>query len=163
MTSSINRLIWAQAARALNFASPIFTLFLLAKGLSLQQALMLSSIVLASGIFFEIPTGIFADRYGRKWSMVLGAFISVVGWVIWLSSNTFLGFAIVYALFGLANAFWSGADQALIYDELKSIGQEVDAQKTFSRYNGTLAVAFAIAAFDEKNSCGGFWSFIGVC
>ena len=61
--------------------------------------------------------------------------------------DTFLGFAVVFGLFGLANALWSGADQAFMYDELKSIGREKDAQKVFSAYSGALAVAFAVAAF----------------
>jgi MFS family permease len=147
MISSINRLIIAQAFRTLIFAGPIFTLFLLAKGLSLQQTLTILSILILSGLIFEIPTGVFADKYGRKWSMVAGSFLSASGWFIWLNINTFFGFAFIYALFGLANAFCSGSDQALIYDELKSIGRETDAQRVFSRYNGTTAAAYGIAAF----------------
>jgi MFS family permease len=147
MISSINRLIIAQTFRAFNFAGPIFTLFLLAKGLSLQQILTITSILLLSGIFFEVPTGVFADRYGRKWSMVVGAFISAGGWALWLYTDTFIGFAFVYALFGLANAFCSGSDQALIYDELKRTGRADDAQKVFSHYNGASAIAYAVAAF----------------
>lgn len=147
MTSSINRLFIAQVFRALFFAGPIFTLFLLVKGLTLQQALTLSSIVLLSGMFFEIPTGVFADKYGRKWSIVLGSLVSSVGWLLWFYIDTFIGFAFVYLLFGLANAFWSGSDQALIYDELKTIGRENDAQQAFSRYNGALAGAYAVSVF----------------
>ncbi len=147
LTPSISRLILAQCVRTLTFAGPIFTLFLLAKGLSLQQIFTLSSIILLSGMFFEVPTGILADRYGRKKSLILGACISTMGWVLWLFVDTFIGFALIFGLFGLANAFWSGTDEALIYDELKSIGREQDAQKVFSRYSGALAVAFAVAAF----------------
>ena len=67
MPPSINRLIIAQVFRSLFFAGPIFTLFLLAKSLSLQQTLALISVVILSGMLFEIPTGVFADKYGRKW------------------------------------------------------------------------------------------------
>lgn len=98
-------------------------------------------------MFFEVPTGMLADRYGRKMSLILGACISTIGWVLWLYVDTFIGFALIFGLFGLANAFWSGTDEAFIYDELKSVGREKDAQKVFSRYNGALAVAFALAAF----------------
>lgn len=147
LTPSIRQLILAQSVRTLTFAGPIFTLFLLAKGLSLQQIFMLSSIILLSGMFFEVPTGVLADKYGRKTSMILGACISAIGWITWLYMDTFIGFAVVFGLFGLANAFWSGTDHAFIYDELKSIGREQDAQKVFSRYSGALAVAFALAAF----------------
>lgn len=147
MTPSINRLIIAQVFRTLFFAGPIFTLFLLAKGLSLQQTLTIVSVILLSEMFFEIPTGVFADKYGRKWSMVIGSLVTVAGWLLWFYVNTFISFIFIYILFGLANAFWSGSDRALIYDELKIIGRENDAQKVFSRYNGALAGAYAIAVF----------------
>lgn len=147
LTPSIRRLILAQSVRTLTFAGPIFTLFLLTKGLSLQQIFTLSSIILLSGMLFEVPTGVLADKYGRKTSMILGACLSTIGWIIWLFMDTFIGFAVVFGLFGLANALWSGADQAFIYDELKSVGREQDAQKVFSKYSGALAVAFALAAF----------------
>lgn len=146
MTNTINRLIIAQILRTPNFSGPIFALFLLAKGLHVEQILSLTSVALVSTMIFEIPTGVFADAYGRKWSMVIGALITVIAWIAWLFVDSFLGFAALYVLFGLANAFWSGADQALIYDELKSIGREHDAQKVFSRYSGILAGAFALAA-----------------
>jgi MFS family permease len=144
--SSINRLIIAQSIRTLHFAGPISVLFLLAKGLSIEQILMLSSVLLVSSTVFEIPTGVFADAHGRRTSMIVGSFLSVVGWSLWLFANTFIGFAAVYVVLGLANALWSGADQALIYDELEAVGKKKDAQKVFSRYNGAMAGAFAIAA-----------------
>ncbi len=147
MTSSINRLIIAQVFRTLFFAGPIFTLFLLAKSLSLQQTLTLISVLMLSGMLFEIPTGVFADKYGRKWSLVVGSFISVIGWFAWLYIDSFVGFLAVNVLFGLANAFWSGSDQALIYDELKIIGRETDAQKILSRYGGVLTGTYAVAVF----------------
>ncbi len=146
MTSSIKRLIAAQVVRTLNFSGPIFTLFLVAKGLSLQQVLSLVSIVLFSGMFFEIPTGVFGDRCGRKWSMVAGAATSVIGWFVWLHVNTFIGFGAVYVLFGLANAFWSGSDQAFIIDELKAAGKESQTQKVFAAYGALMTGAYGVAA-----------------
>lgn len=146
MTPAINRLIATQALRTLNFAGPIFTLFLIAKGLSLQQILTLASIILLSGMIFEIPTGVFGDRFGRKWSIVAGTMVAIIGWALWLSAQTFFGFASVYVLFGLANAFWSGSDQALIIDELKAAGQEDKTQKVFARYGAAMTAAYGVAA-----------------
>lgn len=146
MASSINRLITAQAFRSLCFSNAIQTLFLLGKGLSLTQIFTLSSILLITGMVFEVPTGLFADRYGRKWSMVTGSFVSVIAWALWIFYSTFGGFVIIFILFGLARAFWSGSDEALIYDELKATGKEASAQKIFSRYNGILALAFTLSA-----------------
>jgi MFS family permease len=139
-------MVAAQFFRCLFFGGPIVVLFLLAKGLTLPQVLALSSALLISGIIFEIPTGVFADRYGRKWSMVMGSLASVIGYSLWLFANNFIGFIAIHVIFGLANAFWSGADQALIYDDLKARGKQGDAQKIFSRYDAITSAAFAVAA-----------------
>lgn len=146
MKSSINRLILAQFFNALYFAGPIVILFLLDKGFSLSQILLLSSILVVSGMLCEIPTGVFGDRYGRKWSLVMGSIVSVVTWILWLYTNSFLGFTLLYILFGLANAFYSGSDEALIYDELKSNGKEGTAQKVFSRYDAIVSIGAAVGA-----------------
>lgn len=146
MTSGIKSLIISQALFTLNFGGPIFTIFLLAKGFSLQQILTLASILLISRMLFEIPTGVFADRYGRKFSMIVGGIISVLGWSLWLFVDSFSAFIFINILFGLSGAFWSGSDEALIYDELKSVGKEKDVQKIFSRYSGAMGVSFAVAS-----------------
>jgi len=146
MTPSIKRMVLAQFFRCLFFGGPIVVLFLLDKGLELPEILALSSVLLITGIIFEIPTGVFADRYGRKWSMVAGSAASALGYGLWLLADNFWGFAGVHIVFGLANAFWSGADQALIYDELKAIGKQNLAQKIFSKYDAVTSAAFAVAA-----------------
>lgn len=146
MTSGIKSLIISQSLFTLNFGGPIFTIFLLEKGFSLQQILTLASVLLISRMVFEIPTGVFGDRQGRKFSMIAGGIVSVLGWTAWLFADSFFAFFVINILFGLSGAFWSGSDQALIYDELKSVNKEKDAQKVFSRYNGALGVSFAIAA-----------------
>lgn len=147
LTPSIKKLIFVQCIRTLSFAAPISTLFLLQKGLTLQQTFTLSSVILVSGMIFEVPTGVIADKFGRKTSMILGSFTSVIAWGLWLNMNSFIGFATAFVLLGLAEAFWSGADQAMIYDELKANGQQDQAQKVFSRYSSILAISFAVSSF----------------
>lgn len=146
MTRAIKHIIVAQGIRTLYFAGPIWSLFLLGKGLTLQQILSLTSILMISGMIFEIPTGVFGDRFGRKWSMTAGAAVSVVAWFLWLYTDSLLGFMALYALFGLANSFWSGSDQAFIIDELKAAGKEALTQKVFSIYGSLMNVAYGIAA-----------------
>lgn len=146
MTRAVKHLILAQGIRTLYFAGPIWSLFLIGKGLTLQQILSLTSILMISGMIFEIPTGVFGDRFGRKWSMTAGALTSVIAWFLWLHTDSLLGFMSLYALFGLANAFWSGSDQAFIIDELKAAGAEAQTQKVFSVYGSLMNVAYGAAA-----------------
>jgi MFS transporter, DHA3 family, tetracycline resistance protein len=65
----------------------------------------------------EVPTGVLADRYGRKRSMVIGLLVSAVGF--WLTAVPSL--AVVVAAQVLWGAGWtclSGADVAWITDEV---------------------------------------------
>ena len=53
------------------------------RGLSLSQAALIDVTFFVAAALAEIPTGIVADRFGRKTSMTAGAalmFVGVLGW-----------------------------------------------------------------------------------
>lgn len=67
---------------------------------------------------FEVPTGAFADRFGRRSSLVAGIAIRSMG-LFWLfASADPLSLFAGLVLTSLGGAFVSGADSALIYDAL---------------------------------------------
>lgn len=55
-----------------------YTVFLLAKGLTLSDLSLVALSFYIVLIAAEIPTGIFADRYGRKKSMMVSCLIASV-------------------------------------------------------------------------------------
>lgn len=146
MTRAIKQIIFAQALRTLNFAGPILILFLVAKGLSLQQIMTLIAFQMLAGAAFEIPTGVFGDRVGRKWSMAAGTAVSIIAWFLWISVDTFSGFIVAQLFFALAGALWSGSDQAFIIDELKRVGAEARTQKVIAAYGACVTAAYGVAA-----------------
>jgi MFS family permease len=54
---------------------PILVLFLVAKGLSFTEIMVLQSISAIAVVLFEVPTGAVADKIGRKESILLGALL----------------------------------------------------------------------------------------
>ncbi len=106
-------------------------LFWLARGLGLGQIMIFMSTYSISLLIFEIPTGVLADRFSRKWSLVIGALLQVAAGVTMVSTNYVPVLIGVYVLIGLGFAFISGAGGALIYDFLKQRGREEDAQHVF--------------------------------
>ena len=54
---------------------PILTVFYLAKGLSFTQIMLLTSVASITTILFEVPTGVVADRYSRKLSIMIGCLL----------------------------------------------------------------------------------------
>jgi MFS family permease len=97
---------------------PIFMLFQATRGLSFFERLALGGIYSAVIIFVEVPTGVFADRLGRRWSMMCGAVSMVASCLLATQADNFFEFAVAESLAALSMALVSGADSAYLYDLL---------------------------------------------
>lgn len=94
----------------------------------------------------EIPTGAIADYFGRKYSIALGALVVTFAVLIYGSFPSFKVFLLGEFLFAAALALQSGADEALIYDSLKEIGQEDQAKKILGRARSFELIAIGLGA-----------------
>jgi MFS transporter, DHA3 family, tetracycline resistance protein len=93
------------------------------------QLVILGVVLEASTFLFEIPTGLVADVYSRKWSMVIGYSLWGIGFLI---QGLFQSYSIVLvsqAIWGLGFTFVSGAPEAWLVDELG----EAEAMPLFVR------------------------------
>ncbi|MCD8484335.1 MFS transporter [Candidatus Woesebacteria bacterium] len=133
-TSLYRRYLAFQFLRGLHFFSavlmPMFTDW---AGLSEASVLMIQSWFWFWAFFLEIPTGTVADRWGRKYSLMLGASAWVIGALIYGSVPMLAVFLLAEFLFALGVALMSGADEALLYDALKQVGQEDQARHIMGR------------------------------
>lgn len=107
---------------SLDFARGLFVLFLASRGLSMSAVGVLQTLLFWSHIVFEVPAGFLADRYLRKYSMAAGLFLIAGAAALMPFANRFELFAIVFILHGMGFAFRSGADTALLFDELQAAG-----------------------------------------
>lgn len=85
-------------------------------GLSTMEIMLLQSLFAIAVIALEVPTGQFADYYGRKESIIIGGIFSTVGYVAYSIANTFTGFLIGEMILAVGYSFSSGADSAIIYE-----------------------------------------------
>src|SRR3989338_8602176 len=143
---NLHRLILAKFLSSLYFSVPIQTLFFFAKGLTFTEIMLLESLLLIGIMLFEVPTGILGDRIGLKWSIVCGVIVGLIAWIPWFLADGFALFGLSFFLSGIAIAFQSGSDQALIYDDLKKQGKETDMQRVMGLYLGSMTLGTAIAA-----------------
>lgn len=97
---------------------PIFMLFQADRGLSFFERLALGGIYSGVIIVVEVPTGVFADRLGRRRSMLWGAIAMVASCLLAIRAAGFVEFAVAEALAALSMALVSGADSAYLYDLL---------------------------------------------
>lgn len=94
----------------------------------------------------EIPTGAIADKIGRKHSLVMGAIMIAIATAIYGSVPSFAVFLLAEFLFAVGYALNSGADQALLYDTLKSMGREDESKKILGRADALMLAGMMIAA-----------------
>lgn len=125
-----------------NVTSGIWMLFLASRGLSLFEIGIMESIFHITSFSMEIPTGMIADLYGRKFSRLLGRLATVLAFLIMLFSHSTPLFALSFIIQALGYNLESGAGEALIYDSMKEIGEEDD----YIKVKGKTEVFFQIAS-----------------
>ena len=84
----------------------------------LQLILVGTTLELACFIF-EIPTGIVADVYSRKLSIVIGVVLTGVGFILEGSISSFVFVLVAQIVWGLGSTFISGSLEAWIAEEEK--------------------------------------------
>lgn len=98
-------------------------------GLTPVQLILVGTALEISAFVFEVPTGIVADVYSRRLSIIIGYVLMGVGFLVEGFFPAFLPILLAQVIWGLGYTFTSGATQAWISDE---IGED-DANKLFLR------------------------------
>ena len=98
-------------------------------GLAPFQLVLIGTTLEVSTFLFEVPTGVVADAYSRRLSLIIGYILMGLGFLIEGFFPAFLPIVLAQAVWGIGYTFTSGAKQAWITDE---IGEE-NANKLFLR------------------------------
>ncbi|MBO8167011.1 MAG: MFS transporter [Kosmotoga sp.] len=150
----------------LRFFEPFIVLFFREQGLSFLQIGTLFSVREIAINFFELPTGIIADLYGRRISMVLSMVSYIISFLCFYFFPNFYLYIGSMVLFALGEAFRTGTHKAMILEYLRLTGQEdkkieyYGATRSFSQlgsainsliaaalvfYSGTYKMVFLVA------------------
>ena len=111
----------------LNDCLPIYALYAILfkeEGLSLAQISLLFSFWSLVAVITEVPSGILADRWNRKYMLFISAVLKAVCFLTWSFSNTFFSFALGFFFWGISESFSSGTEEGLLYDNLKNENRE---------------------------------------
>jgi DHA3 family tetracycline resistance protein-like MFS transporter len=113
-------------------------------GLNALQLVLVGTTVEISAFVFEIPTGVVADVFSRRLSIIIGMFFMGLGFVVEGSFPFFAPILLAQVLWGLGYTFTSGATEAWIADEVG----EARAGKAFLRASqiGTIGALIGIGA-----------------
>ncbi len=83
-------------------------------GMSLQQIGWLSSFFGIASMLTTIPAGWFADKFGERTAIALGFFLEFLAIILMINIEGFIGYAGVWAFFGVAVGLLSPAYQSLL-------------------------------------------------
>jgi len=92
--------------------------FVVGAHLSASQIVFLGTVMSATLMLTDIPTGVWADALGRKWPLVIGQLSLSAAMVMTGLVTAFPLMVVTQVLWGLGWAFVIGADVAWITDEL---------------------------------------------
>ncbi|OGG08603.1 hypothetical protein A2154_00660 [Candidatus Gottesmanbacteria bacterium RBG_16_43_7] len=124
---------------------------------SYTLAMSLFAVTMVTSAMLEIPTGIFSDRIERKTTLVLGALASVIAHVFYAIGLSYWILFIGAAFEGLSRAFYSGNNDALLHDSLKSLNKQANFDEYLGKTQAFFQAALAIAAV--TGSVIANWSF----
>lgn len=142
---NIKILTWQGFLAGFSLWAPIAAIYFSKVSGSYALGLSIFSIAMVSSAVFEIPTGVFSDLIGRKYTTVLGGFFYLLGGIFYA-----LGFnywwLVAGAIFdGLGKAFYSGNNNALLYDSLNKSNRREELEKFMGFIGGAEQWALGIA------------------
>lgn len=108
----------------LRFYDAFLLLFFLDSGLNYSQIGVLYAAREITTNLLEVPSGVLADTYGRKRSLLLAFLVYILAFLTFYYSANFFLLLIAMVLVGTGDAFRSGTHKGMIMDYLRIKGWE---------------------------------------
>lgn len=129
---------------------------LAARGYSLVEISIAETVFHITSIIFEIPSGVFADVFGRKKMLIVSTVMRMIGSIIMILSNNLFMVCTSIAFMALSYNFSSGSGDALAYDSLKLAKME----SRFEKYESNQLIIYRLCS-GISTLCAGFALAIG--
>jgi MFS family permease len=129
------------------FDRALWVIYLGDKGMTLGEIGVLEALLHFAIVLFEVPTGMIADLYGRKVSLVIGNLFSLLYGLFMLLSGNFSMFTLAFLSMGLMVTLHSGAEQAFAYDTLKNEKREKDYTRVIGSMTAISLLSLSLAKF----------------
>jgi len=112
-------------------------------GFSLGEVFILYSLFVAIALIAEVPSGVVADRYGRRPSVILATGLIAAGFTVFGLADSAVLLGLAWLTLAVADAFMSGADNALLYETMDALGRRNDFARTLGRFGALQGVFLA--------------------
>ncbi|MCC6670823.1 MAG: MFS transporter [Planctomycetes bacterium] len=116
-----------------------------AHGVGLAEYAQSVTIYYLATMFADVPTGLLADRFGRRQALVVGELVLAAGFGLFALGTEFTTFCLGQAVVGLGQAILSGPPTALLYATLAADGREREFLGEESRMHALRLAGTALA------------------
>jgi MFS family permease len=152
----IKRLYMVTAVGYFQIAGASWVALLALRGFSLLEIGVIESIFHVVSMCFEIPSGVVADVFGRKKTLLASLVFSLISSMLMILSNGFGTIALAISFSAVSYNLASGTREALAYDSLKAAGQE----DRYNRYASTEMMLYRITN-STATLCAGLALWLG--
>jgi MFS family permease len=115
----------------LKFFEPVLLIYLYTNGLLAFHIGILYAVRETIIYLFEIPSGVFADRYGKKTELIICFIFYIISFILFALGSTFTHYLIAMIFFGFGEAFRSGTHKAMIMLYLDQHGTSDQKSKVY--------------------------------
>jgi MFS family permease len=98
----------------LRFFDPYLYLYFIESGLEYTEIGLLLAVREVIIFVFEIPSGVLADRFGKKTELITSFMFYIISFVLFYLGDGFIDYTIAMVFFGFGEAFRSGTHKAMI-------------------------------------------------
>ncbi len=137
---------WFNFFTDFSFFSPIAIIYFSKVSGSFALGMSIFSVAMISSAVFEVPTGIFSDYIGRKNTMILGAVSAALAIIFYALGFSYAWLVVGALLEGLSRSFFSGNNEAFLYDTLRESGSEKEYHDFLGKTSSTFQLGLAISA-----------------
>jgi MFS family permease len=121
---------------------PIWILYLQRqRGLTLGQISALDAPFWLVVVLAQVPTGAFADRFGRRQALLAGNAILALAYLVFGLASSYPVILASYVVWAIGMAFRSGADLAFLYDTLAALDRLDEYSRAAGRSFSLMALA----------------------
>jgi MFS family permease len=146
MERNIKLISWLNFFTDFVFFAPVAVIYFAHVTGSYVAGMSIFSVAYTSSAVFEIPTGVVSDLVGRKLTTIFGSISAILCVVLYAIGGSYWMLFYGALIQGLSRAFYSGNNDALLHDSLKSLGKDLDYHSHLGRTGAMFEVGLGLAS-----------------
>jgi MFS family permease len=143
---NITRIYFINFCRWFLFLMPFVVPYFTKIGMNMEQIFMLQGIYGFVIVLFEVPSGYFADLFGRKLSLLLGYFFIATSFTWLIFGQSYWQLIFFEILLGIGFSLVSGSDLSIVFDSILELKENYSTTKVLANFQFSAVIAQALAA-----------------